>query len=69
MKNIFIIVITGYQKIVSPLLHQLLGVKSACRNNPTCSEYAKEVISHYGVVKGFLLSSRRVLNCQPFFSL
>jgi uncharacterized protein len=69
MKQVLLGTITIYQKIVSPLLHQLLGTKQACRNNPTCSAYAKEVISRYGAGKGFVLSLRRVLNCQPLFSL
>jgi len=69
MKKVLLSVISVYQKFISPLLHQLLGIKQACRSNPTCSAYAKEVISQYGAGKGFLLSARRIVNCQPFFSL
>ncbi len=69
MKKVLLSTITAYQKIISPLLHQLLGIKNACRNTPSCSVYAKEVITKYGAGKGILLSTRRVLNCQPFFSL
>jgi len=69
MKNVLLKSITFYQKFISPLLHQLLGIKAACRNNPTCSAYAKEVIVRYGAGKGLLLSVLRILNCQPFFSL
>jgi len=69
MKNILIFIITFYQKIISPLFHQLLGVKSGCRYPKSCSVYAKETIEQYGVGKGFILSVRRVVNCQPFFSL
>lgn len=69
MKKVLVSIITFYQKIVSPLLHQLLGVKSGCRNHPTCSVYAKQAITHYGVGKGSLLSLRRIINCQPYFNL
>ena len=69
MKSILIFTITIYQKIVSPLLHQLLGIGKNCRYDKTCSVYAKEVIRKYGAVKGTFLSMKRVLNCQPFFSL
>jgi len=69
MKKVLLSIITVYQKIVSPLLHQLLGTNTVCRSNPTCSAYAKEVITKYGVGKGFILSVRRVFNCQPFFSI
>lgn len=69
MKHVVIALISGYQKFVSPLLHQVLGMKSACRMQPTCSEYAQIVIADYGVGKGFVLALRRLLNCQPFFSI
>lgn len=69
MKQVLLSVITIYQKIINPLLHQLLGTKNICRSNPTCSTYAKEVIMEYGAGKGFILSLRRFLNCQPFFSI
>lgn len=64
-----IVLIRGYQKFVSPLLHRLLGVQSACRNVPTCSEYAQNAFAQYGFAKGVLLSIRRLINCQPFFKI
>jgi putative membrane protein insertion efficiency factor len=69
MKRVLITLINFYQRIISPLLHQLLGIQSGCRRTPTCSAYAKEVISEYGIGKGLLLAVNRVLNCQPFFSI
>lgn len=69
MKNTLLAILTFYQKIFSPLMHQLLGFKTACRHNPTCSVYAKEVIVRQGALKGLFLAARRVVNCQPFFSL
>ena len=52
--------ITGYQRVVSPVL----GVN--CRFYPTCSTYAKEAVGSLGVVKGFLISVKRLLKCHPF---
>lgn len=69
MKILFIALLTIYQRFVSPLLHQALGMKSACRHYPTCSEYAKEAVIQHGVGKGLVLATRRFLNCQPFFSI
>jgi putative membrane protein insertion efficiency factor len=37
-----------------------------CRFVPTCSEYAFEAVSKYGVIKGGYLSVRRILRCHPF---
>lgn len=69
MKKVLLISITLYQKIISPLLHQALGVRSACRYTPTCTIYAKEAIDKYGAGKGLFLSIRRVINCQPLFKI
>jgi uncharacterized protein len=45
----------------------LSGLKRpACRFLPTCSQYAYEAISHYGVVRGGLKALWRLLRCQPF---
>ena len=69
MKHALLILVTTYQKIISPLFHNLLGVKSGCRSYPTCSDYAKDAIMRYGAGKGTVLVIRRVVNCQPFFSI
>lgn len=42
----------------------LLGHR--CRFYPTCSVYAEEAIREYGVIKGFYLSTCRILKCHPF---
>lgn len=36
-----------------------------CRFRPTCSEYAIEALDKYGLVRGGLLSLRRLLRCHP----
>jgi len=66
MKTLALLLLTGYQNIISPLLHQLLGQKNMCRYEKSCSEYAKEVVMKYGVIKGGALSLKRLLLCQPF---
>lgn len=69
MKKIFITIIAFYQRFISPVFHQLFGITNGCRQIPTCSEYAKDAIEKYGAGKGFILSARRIITCQPFFSL
>jgi len=66
MKTIAITLIQLYQIIVSPILKLLVGVSAQCRYSPTCSEYAKQSISKYGIVKGLQKASIRILQCQPF---
>lgn len=60
LKYVFIYVINFYQKFISPLK------PSCCRFYPTCSQYAKEAIDKYGVVKGSYLAVKRILRCHPF---
>lgn len=50
-----------YRKYLSPLK----GTPS-CRFTPTCSEYALEAISEWGVIIGGVLAVRRILRCNPF---
>ena len=36
-----------------------------CRFHPTCSEYTYQAIEKYGLAKGCLLGSWRILRCNP----
>lgn len=37
-----------------------------CRYYPTCSHYGYQAIYRYGVLKGGLMATWRVLRCNPF---
>ena len=56
----FILLIKLYQLILSPLI----GPK--CRFTPTCSHYAVEAFKKYGVFRGFWLSFKRIVRCNPW---
>lgn len=53
-------VIGLYQSGISPLL----GPR--CRFYPSCSQYAREAVERFGVLKGLWLSLRRFGKCHPF---
>ena len=36
-----------------------------CRFTPTCSEYMKQAIVKYGVIKGGWLGIKRICRCHP----
>jgi putative membrane protein insertion efficiency factor len=59
-KLVMMVLIRGYQLIVSPVLGP------ACRFYPSCSQYASLAINRYGVVKGSYMAIRRLLRCHPF---
>jgi putative membrane protein insertion efficiency factor len=54
--------IWAYKRIVSPWL------PPACGFVPTCSDYAREAIEKYGVVKGGGKALYRLSRCHPLHS-
>ena len=57
--QILIKLIKGYKFLISPLLGQ------SCRYLPTCSEYSIEALKEFGLIKGSLMSLKRILSCHP----
>jgi conserved hypothetical protein YidD len=49
-----------YKTFLSPFL------PSACRFEPTCSQYMSDAVEKYGVFRGIWLGAKRILRCQPF---
>ena len=60
MRAILIVLIRGYQLLISPLLG------NHCRFYPSCSQYAREAIERHGALRGGWLAIRRVLRCHPW---
>ena len=57
--DLVIIIIKGYKFLISPLIGQ------SCRYLPTCSEYSIEALKEFGLLKGTLISFKRILSCHP----
>lgn len=55
-----IVFIKLYQNFVSPLL------PSTCRYSPTCSEYSKQSLIKFGLIKGSIVSIKRIIKCNPW---
>ncbi|MDH3627211.1 MAG: membrane protein insertion efficiency factor YidD [Acidobacteriota bacterium] len=49
-----------YKRAVSPYL------PAVCRFEPSCSAYAMEAYELHGVLRGSLLTLKRLARCQPF---
>ena len=56
---ILIKLIKGYKFLISPLLG------NSCRYLPTCSDYSIEALKEFGLLKGILISLKRILSCHP----
>ncbi len=49
-----------YQLAISP------RIGSHCKYYPTCSEYTRQAVDKYGIIKGSILGIIRILKCNPF---
>lgn len=59
IKQIVLFLIKIYQKI-STL------TPPRCRFYPTCSEYTRQAIIKFGLLKGGILGIKRICRCHPF---
>jgi hypothetical protein len=59
-RAVFVLPIKLYQKTVSPL------TGSRCKYYPSCSEYAVQAISKFGILRGLVLAGWRLLRCNPW---
>ena len=68
-RKILIQLINFYQKILSPD-HSFWAKKifpwGYCKFQPTCSEYSKQALRKYGVMKGGIKTIWRILRCNPW---
>ena len=58
MKKLILFLISIYRKISSL-------TPPRCRFYPTCSEYTKQSIIKYGLIKGGILGLKRICKCHP----
>jgi hypothetical protein len=59
VKILAILIIRAYQVVLSPLL------PPSCRFVPTCSEYTRQAIDRYGLLRGGLRGVKRLVRCHP----
>jgi len=67
-RRLIVGMIKVYQKTVS-FDHGFLKIfypHGFCRFTPSCSEYGAQAITKYGIIKGGLMASWRVLRCNPW---
>ena len=60
LRGVAIAPIRAYQLLLSPLLGQ------RCKYHPSCSAYAVEAISRFGILRGVVLAAWRLLRCNPW---
>jgi len=60
MRWIVLKLIAGYSRIISPLTGR------SCRFYPTCSDYTRQAIEKYGLLKGGWMGIIRIGKCHPW---
>jgi putative membrane protein insertion efficiency factor len=59
VRELVVAPIRGYQRLLSPVIGQ------RCRYYPSCSEYAVQAITRFGILRGLVLAGWRLLRCNP----
>lgn len=62
MRSLIAGLLVFYKRLLSPLL------PSACRFEPTCSEYMRQAVLRYGALRGVWMGLKRLARCHPFNS-
>lgn len=69
MKHFFAFMVIFYQKFISVILKNIIGVNGVCRYSPSCSEYTKKAILKFGILKGGYKGFIRIISCQPLIKI
>jgi putative membrane protein insertion efficiency factor len=59
-RRVVIFPIALWRSFVSPAL------QPRCKYEPSCSAYAIQAISRYGILRGVVLAGWRILRCNPW---
>ena len=60
LQQLVLLLVAGYQLISRSIL------PPRCRFYPSCSAYAQEAITRFGIFSGGCLVIKRLLRCHPF---
>ncbi|MBN1325275.1 MAG: membrane protein insertion efficiency factor YidD [Alphaproteobacteria bacterium] len=61
VRKFALFLIQTYQILISPFT----GGRAVCRFTPTCSEYTKQAIKKYGIIRGGIMGAKRISRCRP----
>ena len=60
LRRVVVLPIRLYQRALSPV------VGERCKYYPSCSEYAAQAITRFGILRGLVLAAWRLLRCNPW---
>jgi putative membrane protein insertion efficiency factor len=59
-QSVLLAPIAAYQRVISPALPR------RCKYEPTCSRYGVQAVREYGILRGLVLATWRLLRCNPW---
>ena len=59
-RRLIVVLIRAYQRVVSPMFGR------RCKYYPSCSEYAVQAVTKFGILRGLVLAGWRLLRCNPW---
>jgi hypothetical protein len=59
-RRVAVLPIVAYRRFVSP------AIPNRCRYHPSCSAYALQAVEQFGILRGLVLASWRLLRCNPW---
>jgi uncharacterized protein len=60
LRSVVVAPIRAYQRLFSPAFGE------RCKYYPSCSEYAVQAVERFGILRGLVLASWRLLRCNPW---
>lgn len=60
-RKIFLLPVRGYRRFISPLLG------GNCIYSPTCSEYFMQCVMKFGILRGTVMGTSRILRCNRLY--
>jgi uncharacterized protein len=60
LRSVVVAPIRAYQRLFSPVFGE------RCKYYPSCSEYAAQAVERFGILRGLVLATWRLLRCNPW---
>ncbi len=61
LRQIYLIPVYLYKALISPF------TGPCCRYTPSCSVYMMQAVMRFGIIKGTIMGTARLLRCRPSF--
>jgi putative membrane protein insertion efficiency factor len=61
-----VLLLRGYRSLLSPFVGATALGNPRCKYHPSCSQYAIDAFREFGLVRGGVLASWRLLRCNPW---